>query len=230
MDPLHTRLEALEQRTQTVERQLHWWRGLACALVGLGVLTWALPSGTAQGTLEQRVAALEAKLVALTFDAVTRTLVLTAANLQLVNGFGRTDCRDAGNQPIPDCLNGLGNLIVGYNDPRTQPNDPPIRNGVHNVVVGRRHNYSGVGGLVVGDYNAISGEFAVVSGGSVNTASGRGAVVSGGERNTASGTLAVVSGGTFNTASGGGAVVSGGRDRTAEGDFHWRAGHLFAAE
>ena len=45
MDHLQTRLEALEQRTHTVERQLRWWRGLACGLLVLALLTWALPVG-----------------------------------------------------------------------------------------------------------------------------------------------------------------------------------------
>ena len=48
MDLLQQRLEALEQRTHTLARQLRWWRGLACGLLGLAVLTWALPTGTAQ--------------------------------------------------------------------------------------------------------------------------------------------------------------------------------------
>ena len=33
MDSLQTRLDALEQRTHTVERRLRWWRGLACGLL-----------------------------------------------------------------------------------------------------------------------------------------------------------------------------------------------------
>ena len=48
MDHLQERLEALEQRTHTVEHQLRWWRGLACGLVVLAVLTWALPAVIAQ--------------------------------------------------------------------------------------------------------------------------------------------------------------------------------------
>jgi len=46
MDQLHERLEALEHhvqtlhhQTRTVTRQLRWWRGLACGLLGLAVLT-----------------------------------------------------------------------------------------------------------------------------------------------------------------------------------------------
>ena len=41
-----------------------------------------------------------------------------------------------------------------------------------NVVVGEGLNFSSFGGLVVGDLNEISGEFASVSGGRFNTASG----------------------------------------------------------
>jgi hypothetical protein len=260
MDHPQRRLEALEQRTHTLARQLCWWRGLACALVGLGVLSWAVPSGTAQGTLEQRVAALEAKLVKLTFEAATNTLVITGANLHLVNGLGRTDCVDEAGAPIPNCPNGLGNLIVGYNELRPAELGENIRTGSHNVVVGQFNNFSRIGGLVVGFRNAISGDFAAVSGGRQNTASGENAAVSGGLRNRASGNAAAVSGGLLNTASGWNAVVSGGqvnladgvgaavsggnlnrasgnaaavsggRTRTASGDFDWVAGSLFEPE
>jgi hypothetical protein len=49
MDHLPERLEALEQRTHTVERQLRWWRALACGLAVLGLLGWGLPLGLARG-------------------------------------------------------------------------------------------------------------------------------------------------------------------------------------
>jgi hypothetical protein len=57
----------LPQQTHRIERGLRWWRGLACSLVVLAVLAWALPSGTAQEVdfergrkgLAHRVAALE---------------------------------------------------------------------------------------------------------------------------------------------------------------------------
>ena len=39
MDQLHTRLDALEQQMHIVNRRLHWWRGLACGLAVLAVLT-----------------------------------------------------------------------------------------------------------------------------------------------------------------------------------------------
>jgi hypothetical protein len=101
----------------------------------------------------------------------------------------------------------MGNLIVGYNKLRPPPEPEPeastadrsapvnVRTGSHNVVVGQEHNFSRFGGLVVGDGNTISGEFAAVSGGGGNTASGIGAVVSGGQGNIASGDFSSVSGG-----------------------------------
>jgi hypothetical protein len=252
MDQLQTRLDALEQRTHTVERQLRWWRGLACGLVGLAGLTWMLPAVIAQEDaadngprgLAPRVAALESLLKH--FSREGHDITITGANLHIVNGLGSTDCLTEQFESIPDCPNGLGNLIVGYNEPR----DPffageTIRTGSHNVVVGEEHNFSRYGGLVVGLQNEISGVFSVVSGGAGNTASGHFAVVSGGVFNGASGRASVVSGGEGNGAAGesssvsGGfenmasgflSSVSGGQNRTAEGNFDWVAGSLLEDE
>src|SRR5215813_3470078 len=81
LDNFRERFETLEQRTEqlmhhtrTIERRLRWWRGMAGGLLILGLLSWALPSGKAQdassakgtGSLAQRVAALEDKLVHVT--------------------------------------------------------------------------------------------------------------------------------------------------------------------
>jgi hypothetical protein len=224
MDQLQTRLEALEQRTHTVERQLRWWRGLAGGLLVLAVLTWALPSGTAQEDastggqkgLPQRVAALEDLLKHFSRDG--NEVFITGANLHIVNGLGSTGCTDDLGEPIPDCPNGLGNLIVGYNELRQDIRDlPNIRTGSHNVVVGALNNFSRFGGLVVGILNEISGDFASVSGGVRNTASGGGATVSGGGLNTASGSESSVGGGANNVASGDLASVSGGQSNAASG-------------
>jgi hypothetical protein len=257
MDHLQTRIEALEQRTHTVERQLRWWRGLACGVLLLGLFSWALsagPSANAQsGSLADRMAAFQDTLITLqdklryvtavtTQDGLTE-VVITGANLRIVNGLGSTDCTDEQGNPIPDCPNSLGNLIVGYNEPR--PFESNTRTGSHNVLVGKQHNFSSFGGLVVGHFNEVSGEFASVSGGSNNmasgtmsavhggngnTASGWEAVVSGGQANTASELRSVVSGGAGNTASGVQSAVSGGLNRTAPGQFNWVAGSLFADE
>jgi len=118
-------------------------------------------------------------------------------NVRIVNGTGTTD----------GTVNGLGNLIVGYNESRGATDD---RSGSHNIVGGIRNNYSSYGGLVVGYMNTISGACATVSGGHENTADGETASVSGGVQNIASGLLASVSGGAANTASGDNSSVSGG--------------------
>jgi hypothetical protein len=263
LDALEHHVRTLHRQTRSIARQLRWWRGLACGVAVLALLAWALPSSTAQEDprggqkeLAARVAALESLLTH--FTRVGNEVVITGANLRLVNGLGSTDCTAEPDEPIPDCPNGVGNLIVGYNEPRAFSEN--LRTGSHNVVVGQFHNFSRVGGLVVGDFNEIGGDFAVVSGGQRNTASGdrsavsgglsnttlgSDAVVNGGFINTASGFAAAVSGGSFNTARGavssvgGGqgntasgdfAVVSGGHNRRAEREVDWVAGPLFADE
>jgi hypothetical protein len=239
MDDLRTRLDALEhhihtlqQHTQTVERRLRWWRGLAGGLLVLAVLTWALPVVTADDakhddkkSLAQRVAALEKLLKH--FTRVDNEVFITGANLHIINGLGQTNCTDEQGETIPDCPNGVGNLIVGYNEPRGFEEN--VRTGSHNVVVGQFHNFSRFGGLVVGEFNTISGDFATVSGGSSNTASGLSSAVSGGNNNRASGEASSVSGGIANVASGPGlgSAVSGGQNNRANGEASSVSGGVF---
>src|SRR5262245_52981645 len=203
LDNFRERFEALEQQTaqlmqhtRTVERRLRRWRGIAGGLLMLGVLSWALPSGKAAdpqpGQMAERMATLEKKLTAMTFDDANNEVVITGANLRIVNGLGRTET-----------TNGQGNLIVGYNESRqqfpdcsglTDPLCTDTRRGSHNIVVGEFQNFRSFGGLVAGFFNEISGPFTSVSVGVFNTASGVGASVSGGSENTASGVGASVSG------------------------------------
>jgi hypothetical protein len=220
MDNLLQRLEALEDEVRTVRRRLRLWRQLVgsvlvLALVGL-LQPWGLaaqapgedPDRTLWQLLNlwQRVSAIERKLTHVT--SVTGAgglpeIVITGANLRLVNGLRGTAT-----------TNGLGNLLVGYNEPREGEN---VRTGSHNVVVGQGHNFSSFGGLVVGRQNDIRGAFAAVSGGFDNTASGESAAVCGGIFNRASGNSAAVSGGFDNTADGSAASVCGGDGNTASG-------------
>lgn len=59
--------------------------------------------------------------------------------------------------------NGLGNLIIGYNE---DLNGPPNNLGSsHNLVIGIEHTYPNFGGLMAGFRNTISGSYASVSGG-----------------------------------------------------------------
>ena len=205
MDNFRERFEALEQRTEQLrqqtrmmERRLRWWRGLACGVIVLALLGIPLQSGKAQyedKNLAQRVADLEYKLEYV--SGRPNEVVITGANLRIVNGLGSTDT-----------TNGLGNLIVGYNEERGGGQDN--RTGSHDVVIGSQHNFSSFGGLIVGTRNEISGRFASVSGGEDNTASGDFSSVSGGLTNTASEQAASVIGGVQNTAAARGSSISGG--------------------
>lgn len=111
--------------------------------------------------------------------------------------------------------NGLGNLIVGYNE---DTGGPYNRTGSHNIIIGPYHTYSSFGGIVAGVLNTISAGSASVLGGVGNVASGVQSVVSSGSGNTSKGIQSSVSGGTFNTASGDNSVISGGKYNEASGN------------
>ncbi|MCP4137533.1 MAG: hypothetical protein GY754_41585 [bacterium] len=122
--------------------------------------------------------------------------------MQIVSGAGFTN--GVNNDWASGTVNGLGNLIVGYNEIRVDdvgnPTNDDDRSGSHNIIVGKWNNYSSSGGLVAGYQNTISGIYSSVSGGS---------------RNTADGHLS---------------SVSGGYERTATGTYNWRAGALLQNE
>ena len=113
-----------------------------------------------------------------------KTLRLSDINFQVVNGMGSTQTS-----------NGVGNLIVGYNETGNPNGDK--RTGSHNIVGGLENSFSSWGGLVVGQDNTISAPWASVSGGGGNTASEQGASVSGGANRTAPGADDWVAGSLF---------------------------------
>lgn len=135
---------------------------------------------------------------------LTKTLRVEGVNLQVVNGAGKTDSK-----------NGLGNLIVGYNELRGQDN---ARTGSHNIVGGLKSNYESYGGQVVGWANWISSPYATVTGGSASRAMGWAASVTGGHSNRAEGGNSTVIAGTNNVATGQFSIVSGGRQNDATGE------------
>jgi len=122
-----------------------------------------------------------------------------AVNVLVVDGSGNTE----------GTTNGLGNLIVGYDEVGGGVND---KTGSHNMVVGQWHTYSSHGGLVAGLHNFVTGVAASVSGGYGNTASGDQSSVSGGGSHTASGLRS---------------SVSGGWNRAAPNENDWAAGGEF---
>ncbi len=134
-----------------------------------------------------------------TFTGVTRisdpmtgktTIRFSGVNVQIVSGSGYTNgvvYRNA-----DGTANGLGNLIVGYNEARFDDGLPSTgdtndRTGSHNIIVGSELNYYSYGGLVVGRRSTIYGRYSSVSGGGSNMAFGDHSSVSGGSYNTASG-------------------------------------------
>jgi len=160
--------------------------------------------------LQMRVAALENLLAH--FSRQDNDIWVTGANLHVVNGRGVTHAPP----------NGLGNLIIGYNEERTDDANPATddsndRSGSHMLAVGKELNYSGHGGIVMGLRNSVTGDWASVTGGRANLAEGEGSSVMGGYLNSAIGIRSSVAGGRNNTAAAVDAVVTGG-DRNTAGD------------
>jgi hypothetical protein len=130
-----------------------------------------------------------------------KTLRFTGVNLQIVNGLGATNGNPADPASFdPTAVNGLGNLIIGYEERRFPSDESDVRTGSHNLIVGASHGYSSFGGIVSGYSNTVSGTYSSVTGGTSNTASGEFSSVSGGAFNTASARGCSVSGGGRNTA------------------------------
>ena len=127
-----------------------------------------------------------------------RTLRFEGINVQIVNGMSSTET-----------ANGVGNLIVGYQELGNEV-EPDARTGSHYVVVGRRHNYTAYGGLIAGESNSGSGSYACAPGGRRNRAQGSWSSVCGGGYNSATGQGAVVLGGDYNWSGSDGTVVVGG--------------------
>jgi hypothetical protein len=233
---LEAELAALKQEKQNTERRLHrrlsWWRGAAGLLLVAGLLLGYPHLGQAQGTLDQRVAVLEGKLARVSVVNNGADIVISGANLNIVNGLGDTQT-----------TNGLGNLIIGYNEARGGGAD--ARGGSHNLILGQRNNFTSISGICGGYGNSISGPFSCVLTGQNNTArtffavvgtrqqndaNGNYSVVLGGFQNdigfNLSGTYASITGGRINCADGDYSTVSGGNSRVALGEDDWVGGGL----
>ena len=163
--------------------------------------------------------------VSVTSDALNGVrgphILFTGANVHIRSGSGATD----DNVPSGGVLTGLGNLIIGYDEPVSAGGaGPQPRTGSHNLIVGAEHTCQSFGGFVAGWRNLILAPWASVSGGAGNDASGEYASVSGGLVNTASGKFASVSGGLGGDASGESSSVSGGSDVGSGTDHGWAGG------
>lgn len=127
-----------------------------------------------------------------------RTIRISGVNVQVVNGLDSTET-----------ANGVGNLIVGYQELGNEI-EPDNRTGSHYLVVGRRNNFTAYGGVIVGESNVGDGQYAAINGGRRNRAEGPWSAVSGGGFNRAAGPQAVVAGGSFNWAGSESSSVLGG--------------------
>ncbi len=157
------------------------------------------------------------------------TLIFEGMNVQIVNGYGATNGHPGQKDelsPLKTNVNGLGNLIVGYNEKIDTDSFEDFldedsvlsdKTGSHNIIVGHGHNYSSFGGLVAGWDNIVSSPYSTVSGGKYNHASEFCSTVGGGFLNVASGDYSAVSGGYQQIASGDNSNVSGGFRNKATG-------------
>ena len=89
--------------------------------------------GADYGSVNSREEGLETLLAGVSRSG--NDIFIDGANLHIRDGSGSTD------GPV----NGLGNLIVGYNERRGEGDD---RTGSHNLIVGSQHNYSAYSSLV----------------------------------------------------------------------------------
>ena len=201
---------------------------------------------TSQGqqiaALAGRVAALEAKTQYLTVSGTDT--YFTGTNVHIRNGLGSTNGNPADPftlDPDDTAVNGLGNLIVGYN---AQPAFPSERTGSHYLVMGDFNGYTSYGGIAAGWANNVSaayastlggrsnhsaGAFCSIVGGAFNdTVGGHTASILGGNANRASNIDSTVCGGNQNHASARFSVVGGGSGVVQGTEFGWSAGSFGA--
>ncbi len=179
-------------------------------------------------SLQAEIDALKAILAGVTRNG--NNIDFDGVNVRIRNGLGATNGNPADpNSETGTNVNGLGNLIVGYNENHKDCTGTFCfldKLGSHNVVIGHGQSYTSYGGLVAGQDNLISAPYASVSGGFENRATAFFSSVSGGGDNEASDSMASVSGGYGNEASGFRSTVSGGAHRSATDFEDWVAGSL----
>jgi hypothetical protein len=187
---------------------------------------------TSNAHLAAQVAAINSNSVLALNGVLTlsgSTALFSGVNVQIVNGLGSTQT-----------INGLGNLIVGYNETSGLSQytcsdgllgdqascvgagftwGQNLRGGSHNLVVGPMHSYTQFAGFVAGENNVVSAGYASVCGGGGNNAANQNTSISGGIGNRAVGGGASVSGGNLNVAYQEFSSVSGGYNNTATGAY-----------
>ena len=169
---LDARVAALEASVTTLQTDVATnTSDISTVQSDVTALQTGVANSTPIGINGSGIAALNATFAGVTRGGTPDTLTFPGMNVQVVSGSGSTTA----------AVNGLGNLIVGYNE----NNISATRTGSHNLVLGIDHEYTSYAGLVAGRQNRISGALASVSGGHGNEASGGDSSVSGGTSNKA---------------------------------------------
>ncbi len=154
--------------------------------------------------------------------------IFNAINVQVDNGTGRTD----------RTVNGLGNLIIGYNETSSgslyfcsNPNytlqsrctlngyqwDNNVRRGSHNLIVGSNNSYDDYGSIIAGVGNTSNANYSNILGGIANYTAAVYSSISGGRFNETYAYFSSITGGYDNVTSGKYSSISGGRENTASG-------------
>jgi hypothetical protein len=120
---------------------------------------------------EERVTALEEKCVAM---ASHETRLITVENkTQFIHVDGTTTIFEGTNVQIlsgsggTEGTNGLGNLIIGYNEEGdfiTYYERVPNRTGSHNLIVGSNNEWTGFGSFVAGYLDIMNGNYCTLLG------------------------------------------------------------------
>jgi hypothetical protein len=233
---LAAQIEALRGQVTTLTQANSNLQGQLDSLnANLGVVqATAQAAQSRAATVATDLAAVQANSVLaldgiLAYDAAAQTARFSGVDVQVINGQG------------PNTINGRGNLIVGYNQPRTGAAicskgdyDSPTgvactanggifaqshKSGSHNLVVGEGHAYSDYGGVLFGQNNAVTHVGGAALGGDSNVVRGPLSSVTGGMANEAGGRGAVVSAGAGNRASGSYSAIGGGAGNSADAGY-----------
>jgi hypothetical protein len=196
----------------------------------------------AEAALASRASAVETKTHYM--SVLGTETYFTGTNVHIRNGLGSTNGNPSdprATQPALSVVNGLGNLIVGYNAEGGIADFPKSRVGSHNLVLGDFNYYMSFGGIAAGRDNVMlapyasvlggrsnraSGDFSAVVGGAFNITDGNTSSILGGNANWASNIDATVSGGSGNRATARFSSVSGGAGIIQVVEFGWSAGSL----
>ena len=179
--------------------------------VSLGTTEQLAAISTIQSDVDANTVAIATKTELPCASQVGTDVFFEGCNVHVRSGEGATWGKGT---ESTGTVNGLGNLIVGYDE--VSGGD---KTGSHNLLVGPYHSYPSYGGFIAGYSNVASGAYSSVSGGDANVASGEASSVLGGRENLAIGDASSVSGGYDNTASGLSSSVSGGQSNTAIADY-----------